>query len=51
MAVDESISDLEDFSFYLDFPNLTESYEYLLLLPCTEWSVEGKTSRDGRGNP
>ena len=43
MAVDESISDLEDFSFYLDFPNLTESYEYLLLLPCTEWSVEGKT--------
>ena len=44
MAVDESISDLEDFSFYLDFPNLTESYEYLLLLPCTEWSVEGKQS-------
>lgn len=29
-------------SFYLDFPNLMESYEYLLLLPCTEWSVEGK---------
>ena len=42
VAVDESISDLEDFSFYLDFPNLMESYEYLLLLPCTEWSVEGK---------
>ncbi|MCS2282383.1 hypothetical protein NXW50_30935 [Bacteroides thetaiotaomicron] len=49
MAVDdESIADLEDFSFYLDFPNLTESYEYLLLLPCTEWSVEGKTVSDGR---
>lgn len=42
VAVDESISDLEYFSFYLDFPNLMESYEYLLLLPCTEWSVEGK---------
>ncbi|WP_181215337.1 type VI secretion system baseplate subunit TssF [Phocaeicola faecicola] len=42
MAVDDSINDLRDFSFYLDFPNLTESYEYLFLLPCTEWSVKGE---------
>lgn len=42
MVVDDSISDLRDFSFYLDFPNLTESYEYLFLLPCTEWSVKGE---------
>lgn len=42
MAVDESITDLRDFSFYLGFPNLTESYEYLFLLPCTEWSVKGE---------
>ena len=42
LAVDESITDLRNFSFYLDFPNLTESYEYLFLLPCTEWSVKGK---------
>lgn len=39
VSVDESLSDLRDFSFYLDFPNLTESYEYLFLLPCTTWSV------------
>lgn len=42
MVVDDSINDLRDFSFYLDFPNLTESYEYLFLLPCTEWSVKGE---------
>lgn len=42
LTVDESITDLRNFSFYLDFPNLTESYEYLFLLPCTEWSVKGK---------
>ena len=42
MALDDSINDLRDFSFYLDFPNLTESYEYLFLLPCTEWSVKGE---------
>ena len=42
LAVDESITDLRNFSFYLDFPNLTESYEYLFLLPCTEWSVKGE---------
>lgn len=42
MVVDDPINDLRDFSFYLDFPNLTESYEYLFLLPCTEWSVKGE---------
>lgn len=42
LAVDESITDLRNFSFYLDFPNLTENYEYLFLLPCTEWSVKGE---------
>lgn len=42
LTVDESITDLRNFSFYLDFPNLTESYEYLFLLPCTEWYVKGK---------
>ena len=42
LAVDESITNLRNFSFYLDFPNLTESYEYLFLLPCTEWSVKGE---------
>ena len=39
LAVDDSLTDLENISFYLDFPNLTESYEYLFLLPCTEWSA------------
>lgn len=33
LAVDDSLTDLENISFYLDFPNLTESYEYLFLLP------------------
>ena len=42
MVVDDSINDLRDFSLYLDSPNLTESYEYLFLLPCTEWSVKGE---------
>ena len=45
LAVDDSLTDLENVSFYLDFPNLTESYEYLFLLPCTEWSAGGNPIR------
>jgi hypothetical protein len=45
LAVDDSLTDLENISFYLDFPNLTESYEYLFLLPCTEWSAGGTPIR------
>ena len=45
LAVDDSLTDLENISFYLDFPNLTESYEYLFLLPCTEWSASGTPIR------
>lgn len=47
LAVDDSLTDLENISFYLDFPNLTESYEYLFLLPCTEWSAGGTPHPDG----
>ena len=42
LTVDEAINGLENLSFYLDFPNLTDSYEYLFLLPCTEWYIDGK---------
>lgn len=49
LAVDETIADLGNFSFYLDFPNLTESYEYLFLLPCTEWSVNEERVAMQRG--
>lgn len=49
IAVDDAISDFKDFSFYLDFPNLTESYEYLFLLPCTEWYIGGEPVTMRRG--
>lgn len=42
LTVDEAINGLENLSFYLDFPNLTDNYEYLFLLPCTEWYIDGK---------
>lgn len=60
LAVNDSLTDLENISFYLDFPNLTESYEYLFLLPCTDglpveppsgWSRASMRKAGCRRNP
>lgn len=49
LAVDEQINNLKDFAFYIDFPNMTDNYEYLYLLSCTEWSVKGRRMLLERG--
>ena len=36
LAAGEQINNLRDFSFYIDFPDMTDNYEYLYLLPCTD---------------
>ena len=60
LAVDDSLTDLENISFYLDFPNLTESYEYLFLLrarngppvePPSGWSRASMRKAGCRRNP
>lgn len=42
LRLNEQIHDLRGMSFYLDFPNITDCYEYLYLLSCTEWSLCGR---------
>lgn len=38
LEVDSSIEDLENLSFYFNFPNIEKANEYLHLLPYTKWS-------------
>lgn len=49
MELDPQITNLKDISFYLNFPNITDSYEYLYLLSCTEWFLNGKQLTVERG--
>lgn len=49
LAVDEQINNLEGFSFYIDFPNISDNYEYLYLLPCTEWFAGKRPITISRG--
>lgn len=49
LAAGEQINNLRDFSFYIDFPDMTDNYEYLYLLPCTEWFVKGRPITLERG--
>lgn len=49
LELDEHITNLKDISFYLNFPNITDSYEYLYLLSCTEWFLNGKQIPVQRG--
>jgi len=49
LELDEQISNLKDLSFYLELPNVTDSYEFLYLLSCTEWFIQGKRISMRRG--
>lgn len=49
LELDQHITNLKDISFYLNFPNTTDSYEYLYLLSCTEWFLNGKKISVKRG--
>lgn len=49
LELDSQITNLKDVSFYLNFPNITDSYEYLYLLSCTEWFLNGKQVTVERG--
>ena len=49
LELDEQIRNLKDLSFYLELPNVTDSYEYLYLLSCTEWFIQGKRISMRRG--
>lgn len=49
LTADEQINNLRNFSFYIDFPDMIDNYEYLYLLPCTEWSVKGRPMTLERG--
>lgn len=49
LELDPQITNLKNISFYLNFPNITDSYEYLYLLSCTEWSLNGKPVTVERG--
>lgn len=49
LELDEQVRSLKDLSFYLELPNVTDSYEYLYLLSCTEWFVQGKKISMRRG--
>lgn len=49
LELDEQIRNLKNLSFYLELPNVADSYEYLYLLPYTEWFIEGKKISMRRG--
>lgn len=49
LEMDEQIRNLKDLSFYLELPNVTDSYEYLYLLSCSEWFVQGRKISMRRG--
>lgn len=49
LELDEQITNLKDISFYLNFPNTTDCYEYLYLLSCTEWFLNGQPISVERG--
>lgn len=49
LTVDDRINNLRNFSFYIDFPDMADNYEYLYLLPCTQWSVKGRPITLQRG--
>lgn len=49
LDVDPQINNLKGFCFYIDLPNITDSYEYLYLLSCTEWLVGGRRMDLSRG--
>ena len=42
MGVDEWIWEVEEFWLYVDFAKVRERYEYVVVVGCREWWVEGK---------
>ena len=49
LDLDDNISNLRNMSFYMELPNVVDSYKYLYLLSCSEWYIGDRKISMRRG--